>query len=427
MTGGGAVEVEADRAVKVGASAPVSARASARHESTRRALPERFRPRPLEIACGLALGTKAVGPKLPRPPLGGPRDAIEEPIRRALSRTPCLVSFSGGRDSAAVLAVACAVARRDGYDLPVPVTYRFPAAPGSHEAEWQEQVVRHLGLADWERMTLSDELDCVGPVAQAVLRRHGLLWPFNAHFQVPMLERAAGGSLLTGVGGDELFGPHRWSTAASVLAGRQRPRLGHLGAVGLALSPRPVREWILAGRHEIRWPWLHPEVAQDANRHRNGWHARTPRRWSGAIDWWWQSRSRVVLSASLALLAEDTGTQLVQPFFEPAAMAAVARHFGGCGPTDRSAAMQTLFGDVLPDAVLTRRSKAWFDQAFFSEPSRAFAAAWTGGGVDPALVDPERLAVVWAERPDPRSFLLLQAAWLSQQAETLSDYRRSNG
>ena len=42
-------------------------------------------------------------------------------------------------------------------------------------------------------MPRTDELDSVGPVAQAVLRRHGPLWPFNAHFHMPLLERASGG------------------------------------------------------------------------------------------------------------------------------------------------------------------------------------------------------------------------------------------
>src|SRR4051812_49796263 len=29
---------------------------------------------------------------------------------------------------------------------------------------------------DWLRRDLTDELDCVGPVARRVLRRHGILW-----------------------------------------------------------------------------------------------------------------------------------------------------------------------------------------------------------------------------------------------------------
>jgi asparagine synthase (glutamine-hydrolysing) len=132
------------------------------------------------------------------------------------------------------------------------------------------------------------------------------------------------------------------------------------------------------------------------------------------VAWWWRSRFHTVLSASMDALAAGAGTQVVHPFMDPSVVGAVTAHFGARGPVDRSAAMRELFGDVLPDPVLTRRSKAWFDEAFVSDESRRFAAGWTGTGVDTSLVDPERLAASWrAERPDPRSLLLMQAAWLA--------------
>ena len=336
---------------------------------------------------------------------------------RALSRPPCLVSFSGGRDSSAVLGTAAAVARREGLPLPVAVTYRFAGAPGTHEDRWQEQVIRHLHLPDWERVPITDDLDAIGPVARTVLARQGLLWPFNAHFPVPLLQRAAGGALLTGIGGDELLGRQLWATARAVLSGRRQPRPRRLLSLGVALSPTPVREALLARRHEIRWPWLRPEVDHAVNRQRASWQARTPLSWAGAVGWWWGSRSRTVLSATMELLAADAGTQVVHPFMEPSVVGAVAASFGRWGPANRSAAMRALFGDVLPEPVLTRRSKASFDEAFFSHHSRAFAQEWTGDGVDTSLVEPDRLAQVWAtDHPDPRSFLLLQAAWLAGTA-----------
>ena len=52
---------------------------------------------------------------------------------RALRRPPCLVSFSGGLDSSALLAVATAVARREGLDDPVPATLVVPGSPESDE------------------------------------------------------------------------------------------------------------------------------------------------------------------------------------------------------------------------------------------------------------------------------------------------------
>lgn len=377
-------------------------------------LPPRLRPRPLEVACGLTLGGDPEASPLPVRGAGDPRTAIEEAVRRALARPPCLVSFSGGRDSSAVLAVAAAVARREGLPLPVPATYRFTGAPGTVEAEWQEQVVRHVALPDWDRVPISAELDSIGPVAQAVLRGHGLLWPFNAHFHAPLLQRAAGGSLLTGVGGDEVLGGQAWATARAVLAGRRRPRPRHALVMAEAMAPMPVRRWALARRRQIRWPWLRPEVDRAVNLQRAAWHARTPLRWDAGVAWWWRSRSREPVAASLGLLAADAGARVVSPFLEPQVAGAVARRFGARGPADRSAAMRALFADLLPDPVLTRRGKAYFDEAFFSDHSRSFVDGWAGTGVDRALVDPVALAGEWrSDRPDARSFLLLQSAWLA--------------
>lgn len=382
------------------------------------AFPDVLRPGPLEIACGVLVDGEPHAPKLAGDGRAGSRAAIDDAIRRALLRPPCLVSFSGGRDSSAVLAAAAALARREGLDLPIPATHRFPAVPSAHEADWQDQVVRHLDLPDWVRNVVSDELDSIGPVAQAVLLRHGVLWPFNAHLHVPLFERARGGSLLTGVGGDELFGPQRWRVAQSLLAGRTRLRARHIGTLSFALAPTPVRREVLARRHEISWPWLHPQVDALINRRRADWQARTPRRWDAALGWWWQSRTRVVLTQTMELLGADSQTQVVQPFLERRVLEAAAAEFGARGPADRTAAMRAVFADVLPDDVLARRSKATFNDAFCSHHSRGFAARWTGSGVDRSLVDAQKLADVWnAVRPDPRSFSLMQAAWLADQSE----------
>ena len=379
-------------------------------------LPAALRPGPLEIASGIIVDGAPHAPKLPDGSRRRLRAAIDDAVRGALLRPPCLVSFSGGRDSSAVLAAATALARREGLELPIPATQRFPDVSSTHEDDWQEDVVRHLALPDWVRITVNDELDSVGPIAQAVLRRHGLLWPFNSHLHVPLYERAAGGSLLTGVGGDELFGPQRWRVAQSLLSGRTRPRPRHIPTLGFALAPAHVRCEVLARRHELRWPWLHPHIDALLNQARSDWHARTPRRWNAALGWWWKSRTRVVLAQTMDLLGADSQTQVVQPFLEPAVLSAAAAEFGVRGPGDRTTVMRAVFGDDLPDRVLARRSKARFDAAFCSHHSRAFGARWTGGGVDRSLVDAERLADVWnAVQPDPRSFSLMQAAWLATE------------
>jgi hypothetical protein len=107
------------------------------------------RPRPWEIASGVALGLDPSAGALPADGPADPRAALDAVLLRALGRPPCLVSFSGGRDSSAVLAAAAAVARREGLALPVPLTYRFAAVAETDEARWQERVVGRLDLPDW--------------------------------------------------------------------------------------------------------------------------------------------------------------------------------------------------------------------------------------------------------------------------------------
>jgi asparagine synthase (glutamine-hydrolysing) len=113
------------------------------------------------------------------PPAPSPQAALEQSILPALARPPCGVSFSGGRDSSAVLALAAGLARREGLPLPIPVTNRFHHAPRADETAWQERVIEHVRPADWVKLDFTDELDVVGPFATGALRNHGLLWPCN--------------------------------------------------------------------------------------------------------------------------------------------------------------------------------------------------------------------------------------------------------
>ena len=74
---------------------------------------------PLEVASGLVFGLLPAAEAAPAAgPPEDPLEALEAAVRPALERSPCVVSFSGGRDSSAVLAVATQVARREGLPLP---------------------------------------------------------------------------------------------------------------------------------------------------------------------------------------------------------------------------------------------------------------------------------------------------------------------
>jgi asparagine synthase len=370
----------------------------------------------LEVATGLVLG---VGPeleivgrtRLSEPPLR----ALERAVLPSLQRPPCVVSFSGGRDSSVVLAVAAAVARKEGLPLPIPATNRFPSAAATDESEWQERIVAHLALDEWIRLEHHDELDCVGPVATDALRRHGLLWPFNAYFHVPLLQLASSGSLLTGVGGDELMSPSRWSRALDVLHGRQRPQLLDVFRIGLAFAPPALRSRILRRRLPVQYAWLRQQARRAFAQTWAAQAAGDPRGWNAHFAWVRRLRYLQVGAASLRRLAADEDVSVGHPFLDAGFGAALANLPPGERFGTRGEAMQALFGGLLPEAVLARPVKTVFDEVFWNEASRTFAARWNGEGIDEEIVDREALAAEWARSaPDPRSFLLLQAAWLAR-------------
>jgi asparagine synthetase B (glutamine-hydrolysing) len=352
--------------------------------------------------------------RLPPAAFGDPVAALEHAILPALRRAPCLVSFSGGRDSSAVLAVATRLARRERLPLPTPATNRFPGHADTEESQWQERVVAHLRLDDWIRVDARGDLDCVGPVARRVLRRHGLLWPCNAHFHVPLLEAARGGSLLTGVGGDEVFTDSQWSHALGVLSRAVRPEPRDVLPIGLALAPRPLRRAVLRRRTTHPCSWLRPHASRALRNALADQAADEPLRWADRLRWRRGLRYLEAGDESLRLLAEDEGVHLVHPLLDHGFCASLSALPRGDRFADRAEAMRRLFGDLLPAEVLTRRSKASFDSVFWADESRAFAERWHGEAIDEGIVDAEELAGVWrGPEPDPRSFTLLQAVWLA--------------
>jgi asparagine synthase (glutamine-hydrolysing) len=365
---------------------------------------------PLQIATGIVFGAPR---RLPPLDVGGaPADAFEAAMLPALRRGPCFVSFSGGRDSSAVLAAATHVARREGLGEPVPLTIQSAGAPRSHETEWQERVVSHLGLSDWVRIEVTDELDAVGPYARRVVEKHGLLWPFNVHFHLPMLEHAAGGTLFTGVGGDELW-------AASHIR-RERLRRRALG-----FAPRALQARVLARNRPIAYPWLRPAAIREAKWVAGAHAASEPWRLARRMRWYRGQDSVGTGTRALDLIAADAGAVIEHPLLDAALWGAVlaAAPFGGF--RDRGAALAAVAGDLLPAETVSRRTKASFDAVFFHAHSRAFVREWNGEGVPTAVVDAEALRRHWLEQesPDAHSYTLLQAAWLAARAATL-DVRR---
>ncbi len=367
---------------------------------------------PLEVAIHWLPGSEP-GPR-PDPGAGGARAALDAAILPALRRTPCVVMFSGGRDSSLVLARAVALARQEGLPTPVAVTLEFPGAALSAELAWQELVIRHVGISDWERIEVRDQHDMVGPLAQGVYRDLGQVYPALAHCRELVLQRARGGAMLTGEGGDEMLGGGRGHTAAYLLrrGGLARPRTYR--KLATELSPRPVRRRRARQAFDGRWPWLRPDALAEAVRLVVEDSARVPLGFEESI---WASldrRGQHALNQTVRLLAERHDVVSVEPLLDRAFAAAWVREWSVLGPTNRAQAMTRLGGDVVPEPVIRRRTKALFNETVIRPASRAFAESWDGSGVDHELVDPEVLRAAWlAEFPDGGSLMLLQQAFFA--------------
>ena len=385
-------------------------------------VPDHLRLTPLEELWSFPLGIDRQTPSLEPIAAGlSPREALEAAVLPALRRPPCTVSFSGGVDSSVVLAVATHVARREGLPNPLPVTNRFPGVVETDETQWQERVIRHLELDDWLRLDWDDELDVLGPIATKVLRRHGILFPWNSFFHYPLLERAEGGALLTGVGGDELFKQVPRRLAARLLYEHRLPRPRQVPRLAFELSPRPIRRAVDAWRDDYfdQLRWIRAPQRRALARAAGDWNSRDPLRNDRALDLWWRCRMLQCGLASLDALARDFDTLVAHPLADPGLLEALARTGGavGIGPGSRRLGVKQLVGDLLPRETLERKYKTGFDGAFWKGPARDFASDWDGSGVDAEQVDVDALSAEWSKpSPLPLTFIQLQRAWLGNAA-----------
>jgi hypothetical protein len=366
----------------------------------------------LDVASGVVLGT--VGQ--PEWPAGddGPLDVLYNEVRTALERGRCVVAFSGGRDSSAVLATMLHVARKEGFDEPLALTARWPGNENADESAWQDHVAKELSLKHWEIITPGTDFDLLGPISTDLLRKHGLLWPAPVAALLPMIDAAGEGVLVTGEGGDEVFGT--WSLAAAW----DRLRRGHVHVRGLRAvagaampgwhrrrrardSARPYQTWLTAEAQAVQLSALAAEQVAVA-----------PTWWPEYLREVAAERGLRLYARTLSALCEPRGGSFAAPLLAPPFLAALARKGGRLGMGDRASAMRAVFSTLLSDDILSRRSKATFGAVFWGPATREFANDWDGGGINPEWVVPEALRAAWtAPTPVYGAALPLHAAWLA--------------
>jgi len=372
---------------------------------------------PLEICSGVVLGERR-SPRSAPGPLAAPsnvRGVLEGLLVPRLETAPCFVSFSGGRDSAALLSLSTRLARERGLQDPIPVTLRFEHRPRTDETDWQERTIDHLGLQRWEILSIGDELDPLGPVATAILRRNSLFWPPVAHRIAPLLEAARGHVMVLGTGGDEMFSPWTVHPARRRLDVRVRPVRRAVKRAAFNLLPERLRIRVsLRRRPDLAW--LRPVARREVEREYGVMLRRRCSGWAEAIRRVPESRNFELTQSIFTAMARDAEVSLVQPFFDPGFIQAMGESAPRRGFPSRAVAMELHFGGVLHPQVIERTTKAIFDELQGGRWTREFALAWDGSGLDPALVDPEALRAEWLKpRPEYRSLTALNAAWLASQ------------
>lgn len=137
-----------------------------------------------------------------------------------------------------------------------------------------------------------------------------------------------------------------------------------------------------------------------------------PLRWDNTIRGMRRSRPFTVGLANFEAGIAEYGSLSLNPFADLAFVDALAHDGGAIGWGNRTAIFRRLFGDLLPDEVLSRRTKAAFNSTRWGERERQFAHEWDGSGFDEDWIDAEALRGEWlSERPHPLSGFLLQVAW----------------
>ena len=280
-------------------------------------------------------------------------------------------------------------------------------------------MIAHLGLTDWLRLELTDELDVLGEFATsgaappraalAVQRPLPLL---------PCSKRREGGSLLTGIGGDEALGSSRWARSMAVLSGG-RAAATHATCrawpCSLRRGPFGARSWFAALRSPSPGSGQRPPGRSRGHGPRTrrpsprGWHSRLRASRPAARSGW--------ALPSLERLAADAAATIAHPLLDPRFLAALAAAGGSVAGLTAPTAMRALFDGVLPSELAVALEQGALRRRVLGRPQPQLSP-----GHGPVRRPIRRWSIaralrqVWSQdEPDAHTYLLMQAAWLERQ------------
>jgi asparagine synthase (glutamine-hydrolysing) len=161
-------------------------------------------------------------------------------------------------------------------------------------------------------------------------------------------------------------------------------------------------------------PWLRRDARRQFLAAAAKFEAEQPLSFSSSVRLVPHWRAHAVTLRNRPFFARSFDVDFASPLLDADVVDALARDGGSLGRGSRTMALRAIAADLLPDAVLTRRSKAAFNAAFWSDHAQRFADQWTGEGVDTELVDVDKLRELWlSDGRKVLSMALLQQAWLA--------------
>jgi asparagine synthetase B (glutamine-hydrolysing) len=336
-------------------------------------------------------------------------------ITKRLDSRPCYVEFSGGCDSSLVLAAAVRACRRIDHDPPIPITYRYPLLPVTHENDYQDAMLSYLNMSATV-FEITNEFDLLGPAAQRGLREFGVVWlaPFVASGDV--YRSLEPGLFLSGEGGDEVLGPRRIAGMYRAAEAFRRGKFSSVaGNVMATFGPRPIRTRRI-NRGAAVSPWIaeseRVRFAQQVRRVFN-----PPLLPGSFADYYLQMPTVLLARSQLEAIAAWTGHTFSAPLMDPEFVHAVGDLTPAAQLRNRYRVLRYHFSEQLPPIILNRLSKSYMQSVAINDHAREFARHWDGQ-IGDSVVDADLLRAHWLQEDQDNvsasTYLLLQSAWLQQ-------------